>query len=86
MPYIPVERREEIMEGSKVNTPGELTWVLTAAINLYLKDRTLHKDDNTFVDYADVLAALEATKLEFYRRIVAPYEEQKCFDNGDVYE
>lgn len=29
--------------------------------------------------------AIEAAKLEFYRRVVAPYEDQKLLDNGDVY-
>lgn len=31
------------------------------------------------------IGALEAAKLEFYRRVVAPYEDKKIFDNGDVY-
>ena len=31
------------------------------------------------------IGALEAAKLEFYRRVVAPYEDQKMLDNGDVY-
>lgn len=32
-----------------------------------------------------VLAALEAAKLEFYRRQVAPYEDKKIESNGDVF-
>lgn len=31
-------------------------------------------------------AAFECAKLEFYVRIVRPYEDQKLHDNGDVYE
>ena len=30
--------------------------------------------------------ALECAKLEFYRRVVSKYEDQKILDNGDVYE
>lgn len=34
---------------------------------------------------ADVLGTIECVKLEFYRRVVAPYEDQKCEQNGDAY-
>jgi len=33
-----------------------------------------------------VIGALEACKLEFYRRAVVPYEDKKIKENGDVYE
>ncbi len=32
------------------------------------------------------MGALEGSKLEFYRRIAAPYENKKMKENGDVYE
>lgn len=35
---------------------------------------------------ADVLGTLECVKLEFYRRVVAPYEDKKCAENGDAYQ
>jgi len=31
------------------------------------------------------MGALEGAKLEFYRRVVVPYEEKKMKENGDVY-
>jgi hypothetical protein len=31
------------------------------------------------------LGLLEAVKGEYYRRAVAPYEDRKCLENGDVY-
>lgn len=39
--------------------------------------------------YSSINAAigvLECAKLELYRRVAAPYEDQKCKENGDVYE
>jgi hypothetical protein len=33
----------------------------------------------------DALGALEGAKLEFYRRVVVPYEDWKMTENGDVY-
>ena len=39
-------------------------------------------------NYADLNAAigvLECAKMEFYRRVVAPYEDTKIKANGDVF-
>jgi hypothetical protein len=33
----------------------------------------------------DIIGALEACKLEFYRRLVSHYEDIKIRSNGDVY-
>lgn len=33
----------------------------------------------------DIVGALEGAKLEFYRRVVSKYEDQKIIQNGDVY-
>ena len=32
------------------------------------------------------VGCLESCKLEFYRRVVAPYENKKAKENGDVFE
>lgn len=34
---------------------------------------------------ADVIGTIECVKLEFYRRVVAPYEDKKAEQNGDAY-
>jgi len=37
-------------------------------------------------DYEDdIEGTLHSVLLEFYRRVVAPYEDEKCKTNGDVY-
>ncbi|MBK9973275.1 MAG: hypothetical protein IPP14_00610 [Planctomycetes bacterium] len=33
----------------------------------------------------EITGALECAKLEFYRRVAAPYEDKKIAENGDVY-
>jgi len=33
----------------------------------------------------EVLGAFDAASKEFYRRVVAPYEDEKIEQNGDVY-
>ena len=34
----------------------------------------------------EIVGALECAKLEMYRRIYAPYEDEKIEANGDVYD
>ena len=40
----------------------------------------------SFQDLNELIGALECAKQELYRRVVAPYEEDKIEENGDVYE
>lgn len=81
MPYISKESRKDIWETQRPpDSPGELNYLLT---NICLQ----YVDYNTpgYTIYNDVIGALEACKLEFYRRAVAPYEDKKIEENGDVY-
>ena len=39
----------------------------------------------TYQTMNDIIGALEGAKLEFYRRVVVPYENDKIEQNGDVY-
>ena len=59
---------------------GELTYVLTRTVDSYLCS-----DPRGYAEMAEGIAALECSKLELYRRIVAPYEDGKMRANGDVY-
>lgn len=81
MPYIDQEARAQIDAGGRPVQVGELTYVLTGVVLEYVQAKGAK-----FATFADVLAALDATGKEFYRRQVAPYEDQKIIDNGDVYE
>ena len=42
-------------------------------------------DNYRYSHLSDALKALEMAKLEFYRKRVAPYEDEKAEENGDVY-
>lgn len=88
MPYIPNPQRfeaDKIMreEGFMQYTPanaGELNYIVTTLIDNYL--------NNVGIRYAHVnemMGALECCKLELYRRIVAPYEDEVMDKNGDAY-
>ena len=46
----------------------------------------IERHGRCYASINDVMGALEGAKLEFYRRVVAPYEDLKIIMNGDVYE
>lgn len=56
---------------------GKLNYLISAIINdIYPRD---------YMSLNAAIGVLECCKLELYRRVLTPYEEQKRFDNGDVY-
>lgn len=82
MPYITKDDRDEI-DRPHISVPGHkggLTYVLTQKC---LEYAGAHR--TSFDTYGDIIAALECAKLEFYRRMLAPYEDKKIKENGDVY-
>jgi len=78
MPYITQPERES---GIAPQTPGQLTYRFTLLIVEYLRNKGIR-----YATFSDILGALEGTKLEFYARIVRPYENGKKKLNGDVYD
>lgn len=82
MPYIPVERRRALlMSGADPETSGELNYLITQSLMHYMQMRSV-----SYAVINEVLGALEGAKLEFYRRIAAPYENAKLAENGDIYD
>jgi hypothetical protein len=81
MPYIKQKAREELLlnPARAIANPGELNFIFTHVINDYLSH-----NGRSYEDYNDVIGALECCKLELYRRRVAPYEDLKIKENGDV--
>ena len=84
MPYIKAENRHHIDKHIgrhvRILTPGDLNYVFTLLLDRYIQEHGL-----SYQNINDVLGALEGAKLEFYRRVAAPYESKKMLLNGDVY-
>lgn len=81
MPYIKQERRDEFDNGNaEAEKAGELNYMITTECLNYL-----NKHGKSYMVINDIVGALECAKLEFYRRLVAPYEDTKIAENGDVY-
>jgi hypothetical protein len=80
LPYIPQEQRDNVRNGLHPYTAGQLNYVITLAVKRYLAEQGYD-----YRAYNEVVGVLECAKLELYRRSVAPYEDEKIKENGDVY-
>ena len=86
MPYIKLVDKQRIttdglsIEVDAPNNAGELNFALTEFCKAYF-----HVNGGRYQQINDIIGALEGCKLEFYRRVAAPYEDTKIQENGDVY-
>ena len=98
MPYVKKDQRETVdpavdalaeavkkatvytgMANRPVLPDGALNYAITT-----LLQKTVCPSN--YVEFERVIGILECAKLEFYRRAVAPYENVKAKENGDVFE
>ena len=87
MPYIKKNRRDwfdeiasdisDVFANDESATMGDLNYLITKIL--------LSTGPSSYADYNDLIGMLECCKLEFYRRAVSVYEDEKIKENGDVY-
>ena len=82
MPYIPEKQREtldpHIKELSlRLVSDGQMNYVITKLLIGFYGD--------SYSEMNSALGVLDAVGKEYYRRVVAPYEDKKHGENGDVY-
>lgn len=81
MPYINRHNRPRIDSGElEPGTAGELNYAMTMIAVAYI-----NRNGTNYTQLNDVLGAFEGAKLEFYRRVVAPMEDEAIAKNGDLY-
>ena len=92
MPYISPEMREEIYpalrvlmnrveavcKDHQVEPDGTLNYVMTSLLLGFF-------NEEKYSTYERGMGLISCVGHEFYRRRVAPYEDQKSKDNGDVF-
>jgi len=83
MPYINPSARIQLTYEidqlvKKLSTPGEVNYVFSSVI------WRLFDAQPSYAKANELLGVLEAVKQEFYRRKVAPYEDAKIKENGDL--
>lgn len=81
MPYIKDKRERGILNRIVYNYFK--LFKMTGRLNYFLFKLAKETCDN-YKDFQNLLGELEAAKLEIYRRQIAPYEEHKIVENGDV--
>lgn len=86
MPYIEPNQRKEVEDKLNVaglnyvpKNAGELNYVVTVLMDNYLR-----ANGTNYANLNEMIGALECCKQEYYRVIVAPYENIKIEENGDV--
>lgn len=80
MPYIEKQQRNLINYNSILpNTAGQLNYRIHTILEEYVKAAGV-----SYQTYNDMIGALEAAKLELYRRAVSGYEDKKIKENGDI--
>ena len=90
MPYLKLQHKgvaKKLLDeaSSILMSPGMLNYLLTSVCLTYLQKKGEEKGSPSYSDFSEVIGALESAKLEFYRRAVVPYEDEKIKQNGDVY-
>jgi len=82
MPYLKPENREpmdeivQLMMDLNVSFNGDINYIL-----FKLAKRTVKP---SYANYKNVCGELECCQLEIYRELVAPYENLKKAENGEV--
>ena len=90
MPYVTPDRRELLVQFDAKNhrfvvntlditSPEDLAFVFYRLCQLYVI-----RNGRKFETLNGIVGVLETTKGEFSRRILAPYEDRKMRENGDV--
>lgn len=84
MPYISPERRavfdahiEEIARN--LTSGGEINYCVYRLCLEFIKSKGMSYS-NSMVPFS----ALGAAQMELYRKVIAPYEDEKIAENGDV--
>lgn len=62
------------------NLAGLLNYCISSVISKLIQKKGLN-----YHNLNELIGMLECTKLELYRRVAAPYEDEKAKSNGDVY-
>lgn len=80
MPYVDEEARDRLAHGGGPQNAGELNYSLALEVDEYIETKGL-----SYQTLNDVAGVLTNLNLEVYRRMAAPYEDEKIRLNGEVF-
>ena len=92
MPYIPDEKRDgfenaltslvaRMIGADEKDRAGMLNYCIST-----LMSKTLSAHGTNYALINELIGVLECAKLELYRRVASPYEDEKIQSNGDVFQ
>lgn len=85
MPYIDQDARARLAAGGAPAHAGELNYAITMLVDAYLARSAGASGRTRYAHLNEAIGVLECAKLELYRRVTAPYEDEKIAESGDVY-
>jgi len=88
MPYIPQDERKELDDLAGALTTQLRNGNFRGRLNYFLSSVAQGLIEANGVSYSflnDFIGVLECVKLELYRRVATPYEDEKMGQNGDVF-
>jgi len=80
VPYVSTAARERLDLGGDPETTGELNYVISTLLGDYVSRKGL-----SYTSTSEARSACNDAALEFYCRVVRPYEDAKRDEHGDVY-
>ncbi len=85
MPYVKQEDRDMLRHitiefPDNVLNPGRLNYLISKLALQYIDFK-----GESYQTYAEIEGVLSHVSKELYRRLVAPYEDKKIAENGDIY-
>lgn len=93
MPYIKQEKRdvlnpaiEQVVSALRQLESDDETNNFEGNVNYVFSSIISRSYPISYRAINDVLGVLKGVSDEYYRRVAAPYENQKAHDNGDVYD
>ena len=85
MPYVDTDARTRLDGGDAPRNAGELNYAITMLVDAYLGRCSEEAGRLRYAHLNEAIGVLECAKLELYRRVAAPYEDEKIAESGDVY-
>jgi hypothetical protein len=95
MPYIAQEKRDVLdpmieallaklaeleIDDDENNMEGNINYTFTRLLMMVYGD----KNSTRYSNVNDAMGILASVQAEYYRKVAAPYEDQKEFENGEV--
>lgn len=84
MPYVEDDKKikvdlaiHDLVSNIKFYSVGQINYALSKILIAY--------DPQHYLDHNTLIGLLECVKLEYWRRMVVPYEEKKRQINGDIF-